>query len=377
MTKTRLANPEFEQKPTREIEKKYLPVFPESLLELREQARPIEQFYLSHPSEQFSLRMREEFTANGELSYTATLKDRGELMPDGQDRLEVEVPITAELYQYYKTDVPVLRKLRAYANNGVMVDYYEDGHVQVESENPIAWTNFIDRYGDSFMDMTGQQTFDNEWRAHLEYRRSRKGEEVFIPSEYLKPEEITRDILERLHGDWPVFAKIRGRSGSGKSTIVRQVQQLLSEYGVVSEVISTDDYHRGATWLRQYNNGRDWAEWDHPIVYDTVAMANDLKLLKSGVPIERRRIDFGVVEPVFEGKITPVPVVLIEGIYAGHQDFNDLESLDYEMPTPLGTCIGRRLLRDMRERPDFADPRVSLAYMLEQAEPMYRAQGDV
>ena len=44
------------------------------------------------------------------------------------------------------------------------------------------------------------------------------------------------------------------------------------------------------------------------------------------------------------------------------------------MTTPLATCIGRRLLRDIAERPEFADPATSLGYMLSEAEPAYRAQ---
>jgi hypothetical protein len=44
------------------------------------------------------------------------------------------------------------------------------------------------------------------------------------------------------------------------------------------------------------------------------------------------------------------------------------------MATGLATCIGRRLLRDLRERPEFADPEISLRYMLSEAEPAYRAQ---
>lgn len=35
---------------------------------------------------------------------------------------------------------------------------------------------------------------------------------------------------------------------------------------------------------------------------------------------------------------------------------------------------GGRLLRDLRERPQFADPAASLGYMLSEAEPAYRDQ---
>lgn len=55
-------------------------------------------------------------------------------------------------------------------------------------------------------------------------------------------------------------------------------------------------------------------------------------------------------------------------------EITKVDDLLFEVDTPLATCIGRRLLRDMRERPQFADPVASLQYMHEEAEPAYRAQ---
>ncbi len=124
-TETITHSAEFEQKTNREIERKFLPIFPEMMDEYRTEAWPLEQYYLSHPSEDFSLRMREEFK-DGELNYTATLKDTGKLTVNGVDRMEVEVPVAAEIYNLYKTqDVPALRKLRAEPLPGITIDYYE------------------------------------------------------------------------------------------------------------------------------------------------------------------------------------------------------------------------------------------------------------
>lgn len=368
-------NNEFEQILPMEREKKYLPIFPESLQELREQALPIEQFYLSHPSEPYSLRFRESMNIDGELRYQATLKDRGEITEKGLERLEVEVDITPELYQYYRTaEVPVLKKLRATSSKDVVIDFTEDGRVFCESEDPAAWEAFTETYGHDFMEVTGDRHADNEWNAHFKYRREHQGQEAFAPQTELDPRQIAHDILSAHTRQSPVVVRLFGRSGSGKSTIVREVQAELSSYGFASETISTDDYHRGATWLAKYNNGNEWTEWDHPIVYDTETMAANLHNLVAGKSIPRREIDFSIVEPVYKADITPVPVIIIEGIYARSADLSEFGALDYEIPTPLATCIGRRLIRDMRERPVFADPKVNLRYMLEQTEPMWRNQ---
>lgn len=45
------------------------------------------------------------------------------------------------------------------------------------------------------------------------------------------------------------------------------------------------------------------------------------------------------------------------------------------MPTPLATCAGRRLLRDMSERPElFKTVSDNLSYILHECEPAYQAQ---
>lgn len=366
---------EFEQKLTHEIERKFFPVFPEQLDEYRAEAWPVEQYYLSHPSEPFSLRMREELK-NGELQYRATLKDTGSVTPDGIDRMEVTVPVSAELYSYYHSPTaPTLRKFRAEPLPGIIIDYYEDGSVQVESESPANWEEFIAKHGDMFVEVTGDRMGNNEWRAHLSFRRANGGGEALKPGAELSPSDIVNDILASAKPGTPTLAHIAGRSGSGKSTIVREVREQLQGMGIDSVVMSTDDYHRGASWLAAYNGGEAWTKWDDAIVYDTETMAKDLAELQAGRPIWRRWIDFTDAEPKFDGVIQPVPVVIIEGIYASAPEITGENDLMYEMTTPLATCIGRRLLRDLRERPQFADPANSLSYMLTEAEPAYRNQG--
>jgi uridine kinase len=373
---TFIDNPEFEQKMFVETEQTYLPVFPEVIeAKYLEQARPIEQIYLSHPSEAFSLRLREDIDENGNLRYTAALKDRGSSTPDGLKRLEVEAVLTPELYAIYRTvENPVLRKLRATANNGVIIDFYENSAPHIESEDPIAWTAFSDATQTSFVNITGDMQARSEWKAHFEYRREHDGKEALVPLAELDVDAMVRDILISRRRDRPHFVQIAGRSGSGKSTIVRELREKLAEYNLTSDFISTDDYHRGDAWLRNHTGGKEWKNWDDPIVYDTTAMAKDLAMLADSRTIPRREVDFTIVESVMVGLLEPADVIIIEGIYASSAELAEYADSKYEMPTPLATSIGRRLLRDLRERPQFADPAKSLRYMLEFAEPMYRAQ---
>lgn len=364
---------EFEHNFQIETERKFIPVFPEAVERFRAESRPIEQFYLSHPDEPYSLRFRETLDDTGALQYEATLKDRGTVACDGIHRLEVTAPVDASLYQYYQTEqTPTIRKLRAEPRPGVTVDFYEDGSVQVESESQVEWQTFLGETDDCFVEVTGDRTSTNEWKAHLSFRRANEGREALVQPHELQADDIVNDTIHNTAT--PRVVHIGGRSGSGKSTIVREVREKLERVGMSSVVISTDDYHRGMTWLREFNGGETWTHWDDPIVYDTKTMAVDLTHLANGTPIYRREIDWTIAEPVISGTIQPVDVIIVEGIYAKSPDIMQKDSLSYEMTTPLATCIGRRLLRDMRERPQFADSAESLSYMLHEAEPCYRSQ---
>lgn len=374
MVETLIANEEFEQKMPREVEQTFVPIFPDRLSGFRTEAYPIEQPYLSHPAEPFSLRLREA-CIDGNLRYTAALKDRGILTSVGIDRLEVETEINPETYAYYKADeLPILRKLRAEPMNNIAIDFFEDDQIQIESESPLSWRAFADRTGVEVADVTDNRVFDNEWRAHFAYRRAHGGREAFMPQAAFDIDAICRDIITAYHKSPRTIAQIAGRSGSGKSTYVNQIKAQLEVAGISCDVISTDDYHRGASWLREYNGGEEWTAWDDPIVYDTAALANDIRTLIDGQPVTRRKIDFSIAEPAYDGLRQPASVLLVEGIYTRSPDLANLYDLSYEVPTPLATCIGRRLLRDFKERPQFSDPAASLRYMLEQAEPAYRRQ---
>lgn len=369
-----LSSQEFEQIVPREIERKFMPLFPEQLEAYKKISLPVEQYYLSHPSEQFSLRFRES-AQGGKLTYEATLKDVGTIGPDGLDRLEVTTPISAELYEQYKTDeTPIIRKLRAEPYRGITIDFYESGRIQLESEVPESWQRFIEDYGDNYVEITGDAAGSNEWQAHVEYRRTHGGSEALQPKAELDPTSIMRDILAARKPNTSLVVHVGGRSGSGKSTIVREVRQQLDAYELSSCVLSTDDYHRGNTWLVEHNNGEPWEHWDDAIVYDTATMARDMAKLKAGSQIPNRQIDWSDVEPHYPGIIEPTDVILVEGIYALSPDITGIGDLSYEMPTSLATCVGRRLLRDMKERPEFADPVKSLEYMLRETEPVYRKQ---
>lgn len=368
--------PEFEGRLPVETERKFMAIFPEKLTDLRKEAEPIEQLYLSHPDEPFSLRLRSTFRRDtGELHYEATLKDNGFRSGDGLRRLEVTTEISPELYEYYRNDeTPIIRKLRAEPLPGVVIDFFEnDGLVQAELEDNGSWQQFTDQFGNIFMEVTGEIMATSEWQAHYDFRRQHEGREALSIQPELDIDTIVSDILTPTANS-PRIIHIAGRSGSGKSTIVKQLRKRLDELNINSITMSTDDYHRGATYLYYRNNHQPWRHWDDPFVYDTETMAVDLQNLINNKEIYHRHMNWQTAEPYIAGTLSPAEVIIVEGIYAKSPDIITDNSLVYEIPTPIATCIGRRILRDLNERPQFCDPSENLLYLLSEAEPAYRAQ---
>lgn len=383
MTNKLTANNEFEQKPNQEIEQKFIPLFPEQLNNWREQSLPIEQLYMSHPSEEYSLRLRESFTKDGRVLYTATLKNRGERTQDGLKRLEIETEISAEAYVHYRANdaYPVLQKLRASPMKNIDIDFYSNGEITVESEHPISLTSFLGRYPIALDERTGDRSVDNEHRAHFDYRKNHDGEQTLQPLEQFDAAlSLAREIYQYHISNRLVVATIHGRSGSGKSTLVREVAHELQETIPRIITLSTDDYHVGKTFLEAHNGGQPWQDWDAEIVYDLDLLAADLKKLQKGEAIATRRFNFITEEPEITGRIEPTDertLVLLEGIYAGSNKFDTIARVRHEVQTPLATSIGRRLARDFggeRVNDSLSSPEVVLRYMLENAEPAYQAQ---
>lgn len=366
---------EFEQNSI-ERERTLLALFPDQLQELREQAHTIRQVYLSGLGEPCELRMREIVT-DEETYYEVALKG-DTAYEDGSRVRDEPVPgtrISKELFDFYADNLPTVHKLRYEPHPRVAVDFYAD-HVTVETEDALAALRFFDRFpAEWFADITGDHRASNEWLAHLDYRLAHAGKEAFAPTPELETDTMIAEILmARTESLTPLIVTVGGRSGSGKSTIVRELREKLALMGLTSDVTSTDDYHRGKQWLEHYNGGQEWKKWDDEIVYNLRAMQEDLERYRIGEVIPKLHMNFVSQEPEMAGIIRPVDVLIVEGIYASSVEIAPLSSLHYEMPTPLATCVWRRILRDLKERPLFANPAESLLYILSEAEPAYRTQ---
>lgn len=333
----------------------------------------IHQVYLSYPGEPFSLRLREKITSSGEISYSATLKTAGVETDNGINRGEIETEISTELFEYYsQDDLPSIHKMRASLSPALTIDWVEG-----MSDTPLIEIEDRDTHPEDewfFARHTHQlSAVTSPMRSMEELAHSLSEQTHSAPRTPSSAEIIARIDIARMERDRPLIVAITGRSGSGKSTILREVTEHY-EGNVTTATLSTDDYHRGKTWLEAHNDGKPWENWELPIVYDTAGLSQDISRLMNGETIPRHTIDFGPCERVIDGEITPADIVFVEGLYAGCKEIAQHCDMTIDISTPLATCVGRRVLRDMRERPEFGDPETSLRYILETVEPAYRNQ---
>ena len=139
---------------------------------------------------------------------------------------------------------------------------------------------------------------------------------------------------------------IAGGSGSGKTTIVTRITEIVKDHALVAQ----DNYSRSAEYLT--NRTITDFNFDHPDAFDTDLLFEQLQALKSGRPIRmpqydfihnRRREDTVLVEPR--------KLVIFEGIMIYFDKrIRDLIDLKLYVDTPDDIRFIRRLRRDITER---------------------------
>lgn len=158
----------------------------------------------------------------------------------------------------------------------------------------------------------------------------------------------------------PVIIGIAGGTGSGKSTITKELIKLIDKEDVT--IIEQDSYYKDQSDLPFEERVK--TNYDHPFAFDNELLVQQLKDLMDGKSIEKPVYDFSIHNRTKETKtVEPKDVIILEGILIlAEKEIRDLLDIKVFVDTDADVRIIRRILRDMKDRGRSLDS-VILQYM--------------
>ncbi len=141
---------------------------------------------------------------------------------------------------------------------------------------------------------------------------------------------------------------VAGGTGSGKSTLVKKLQEAFVEKDVIT--LSHDYYYKQNNDISLEERRK--LNYDHPQSFDTDMMIEHVKALKDGVAIERPVYSFVDHNRLKETvRVIPAKVLIVEGILIfENKKLRDLMDIKVFVDTDADIRMARRILRDVRER---------------------------
>ncbi len=139
---------------------------------------------------------------------------------------------------------------------------------------------------------------------------------------------------------------ICGGSGAGKTTIVRKISEVVSDFVFIPQ----DNYYKSAEYIS--NSNITAFNFDHPEAFDNELLSEHLQDLKEMRPIEMPTYDFVHHRRADHTiKVSPRKLVIFEGIMVfTDKRIRDLIDLKIFVDTPDDIRFIRRLGRDIKER---------------------------
>jgi uridine kinase len=146
----------------------------------------------------------------------------------------------------------------------------------------------------------------------------------------------------------PIIMGIGGGTGSGKTTVAKEVRRHFPEESVV--VIHHDSYYKDRSHLSPAE--RERINYDHPDSFDNDLMIEHLRDLKAGRAIEKPTYDYETHTRKRETiPVRPANIILIEGILVLADEWlRDLMDIKIYVDTDADERFIRRLKRDIVER---------------------------
>ena len=146
----------------------------------------------------------------------------------------------------------------------------------------------------------------------------------------------------------PTIIGVAGGSASGKSTLVRQLQEAFAEEQVIT--LCHDFYYKAHNEL-SFEERAD-LNYDHPDAFDTDMMIEHILKLKKGESIERPVYSFTENNRLEQTvTVSPAHVIILDGILIlENKELRELMDMKVFVDTDDDVRLARRLVRDVQER---------------------------
>ena len=145
-----------------------------------------------------------------------------------------------------------------------------------------------------------------------------------------------------------VVIGVAGGTGSGKSTLVKRLQEAFRNDDVAT--ICHDFYYKAHPELTYEELTK--LNYDHPEAFDTWLMVEHIKALKEGKAVECPTYSFVEHNRTEETlHIEPSKVIIVDGILIfENEELRNIMDIKVFVDTDADVRLARRILRDVRER---------------------------
>jgi uridine kinase len=187
---------------------------------------------------------------------------------------------------------------------------------------------------------------------------------VFFPWAFFFNLSVKLHLSESTQVSASRIIGIVGASGSGKTTVAKELAELAGNASLMSQ----DNYYIS---LPDGVDSKDW-NFDDPAVIDLEHLACDLEALKRGETVEGPQYHFATHKRLPETvTLKPAPLIIVEGLFLFTSEaLRNVFDLKIFIDLPLDVCLERRVARDVIERGRTEE--TIRQRWAEQVEPMYR-----
>jgi uridine kinase len=146
----------------------------------------------------------------------------------------------------------------------------------------------------------------------------------------------------------PILIGIAGGTGSGKSTVTREIYKSITDKNVA--IIEQDSYYKDQSNISFEERVK--TNYDHPFAFDNELLIKHLTMLLNGESIEKPIYDF---ENHNRRKDTilvePRDIIVLEGILILYdENLRNLMDIKLFVDTDADVRVIRRILRDIKDR---------------------------